>query len=102
MGVARVVAYGVLVTDEFGEAFEEMRELHDAIGDPYKSDPWLVSCPSAESPQLVVGIEANIEKNTDFSALQAQWEEAIAKAPAQVQALANEWEPDVCFLAGKN
>ena len=102
MGVSRKVAYGILLTDEFGGVLNGMEDLHDAVEDPYGSYPWLVWCTSAEDNQLVIGVRAHVNKRTDFKALHEQWEKALATAPVEIQAMAAHHEPDVHFMAGKN
>jgi hypothetical protein len=102
MGVSREVAYGILLTDEFGGVLRGKADLFNAVEDPYGSHAWLVWCPSAEDNQLVIGVSARVTKATDFKALHERWEQALKTAPAEIQALAAGHDPDVHFLAGKD
>lgn len=97
-------AYGVCVTDDFGYPLEGMDQLLSAVKaavpDLYQDRAWLVTCPSDEKQQVVVGVLASINRSTDFAQLHQAWTTAIAQAPEEIRALLVGHEPDVHFLAG--
>lgn len=96
--------YGICLTDDFGYPLDGMDQLLNAVKaaapDLYLPRPWLVTCPSDEDQQVVVGISASIDKSTDFAQLHQAWTKAIAQAPDAIRTLLKGHEPDVHFLAG--
>jgi hypothetical protein len=106
MGVAKTVAYGILLTDRFGGVFDGAEDIVDTIEETAEKDGldpiWVALCPSAEGNQYVLGLNTTISKTTDFAALHKEWGNVIAKAPKEVQEWAKQYDPDVHFMAGKD
>lgn len=103
MGVSTVIAYGIPLTEEFGERLDGTDDVVDLIEDGNLGAKWVAWCPSAEGNQYVLGIElAYVSKNTDFEKLHAEWEQALATAPEEVREWAEQYDPDVHVMSGKN
>ena len=103
MGVAKVIAYGIKLTDEFGYPYDADAAKVIKSSMKTRSPKWATFCPSAEDDQCVLGIEVTeFSKLTDFMKLHEAWELAITSAPPSVREYAKRFDPDICFLAGKD
>lgn len=99
--------YGVLLTDEFGSAYRGYRELVDIIRDlkseNYHEPNWVVSCPSAEDDQFILGFSLPITKNNDFKAADEKFKELLTSLPDNVKEILSTItlpEPDMHFMSG--
>lgn len=103
--------YGVLLTDEFGSPYRGFKELVNIIREMKREDyyapEWVVSCPSAEDYQFILGFDLPITKNNDFKAADERFakllEELLEELPDNVKEILNGLqlpEPDMYQLAG--
>lgn len=93
--------YGIMVTNEFGSANNQVGEAIQEYIEENDEPSWIASFPSAESDQLVLGFSAFIHKGTDFKALDKEWHALMETVPESIKALIGDiGEPDVVVVSG--
>lgn len=129
--IKQVTAYGIMLTTEFGQAkkeyhslvaliyqhfYQKSKEYYYDNSEDYNSDnddnyvellddcPWLCICPSSGRDQLVLGFEIEINKYTQFNALDEKWINLIKTLPEQILNIVHSLglnEPNVVQMSGK-
>lgn len=99
--------YGILLTDKFGGAYQGFEVLVDMINKikdkDYSKPEWVVSCPSTEDYQFILGFRLPITKKNDFNAADERFAKLLDSLPDNVKHILNELElpePDMHQLAG--
>jgi len=106
--IAEGTFYGLSVTDEFGHPLYAMQQVfayiqkhyYDEEYGGYNEPPWLVTFPSAEEDQLVIGFDVVINKKTNYEKLDEKWQEILTIMPAPLGEALKTIEPDVIHLSG--
>lgn len=101
--------YGIVLTDPHGvstyeDVIEAIEEVKKSNSDTYPD--WIMHFAYSENalkPQLILGMEIEVNKYMDFKAIQEQWEKLMETVPQNIKDLlathTNE-EPDVHLVAG--
>lgn len=99
--------YGVLLTDEFGDPYDGFENLVSIIRkikrEDYFKPEWVVSCPSVEDHQFILGFDLPITKNNDFKAADENFAQLLESLPENVKEILKDIqlpEPDMYQLAG--
>lgn len=110
MAVMHTTAYGVLLTQDFGDSLDKQFDpLIDLINNKkYEEDDydygskWLATCPSAERDQMVLGFEVRFDKNLEMEQVEKKWQELIKTVPEEWKELIKDFpEPNFHVMSGK-
>jgi hypothetical protein len=100
--IVHVVAYGIMITDEFGSPkyaslVKAVRAYLEKVGEP----DWICTCPSAEEDQLVLGFSIHVHKEIDFKNVDKKWHDVMEHIPENIKILMKELpEPNVEVMSG--
>lgn len=100
--------YGILLTDDFGspyyddlvKAIKELREENDY---DYDYPSWIMSFPSAEDDQLILGMSIVVYKKMNFVEIHEEWEKLMETIPNEITEILAKYnlDPDVHIVSGK-
>ncbi len=105
--IITTVAYGIALTDEFGEFFSTIPKEDIQLVNKYLNSKTIgfVDFPSEEDPIVILGFETWISKATDLKNFESIWEKVMEQSSLELKELAYKLknkglDTEVHFLAG--